>query len=53
MKTIASVETNEFRPNPALATYRAGLTDFLAVLDAERELYTNEDLLAQRRTTRR
>ena len=31
-------------------TYRAGLTDFLTVLDAERELYANEDLLAQSRT---
>ena len=30
--------------------YRAGLTDFLSVLDAQRELYANEDLLAQSRT---
>jgi len=28
---------------------RAGLTGFLSVLDAERELYANEDLLAQSR----
>jgi NodT family efflux transporter outer membrane factor (OMF) lipoprotein len=27
--------------------YKAGLTDFLTVLDAQRELYTNQDLLAQ------
>jgi len=28
----------------------SGLTDFLSVLDAQRELYANEDLLAQSRT---
>jgi len=27
--------------------YRSGLADFLTVLDAERQLYNNEDLLAQ------
>ncbi len=30
--------------------YKAGLTDFLSVLDAERELYANDDLLAQSQT---
>ena len=30
--------------------YRSGLGDFLAVLDAERQLYGNEDLLAQSQT---
>lgn len=30
--------------------YRAGLTDFLSVFDAPRDLYANEDLLAQSRT---
>jgi outer membrane protein TolC len=30
--------------------YKAGLTDFLSVLDAQRELYSDEDLLAQSRT---
>ncbi len=30
--------------------YKAGLTDFLSVLDAQRELYANEDMLAQSRT---
>src|SRR5215471_7641689 len=30
--------------------YKAGLTDFLSVLDAQRTLYEDEDLLAQSRT---
>jgi multidrug efflux system outer membrane protein len=30
--------------------YKAGLTDFLSVLDAQRALYADEDLLAQSRT---
>jgi NodT family efflux transporter outer membrane factor (OMF) lipoprotein len=30
--------------------YRAGLSDFLTVLDAQRELYANQDLLAQSQT---
>ena len=31
--------------------YKSGLVDFLTVLDAQRELYSNEDLLAQSQTT--
>jgi NodT family efflux transporter outer membrane factor (OMF) lipoprotein len=31
--------------------YKAGLTDFLSVLDSQRELYADEDLLARSRTT--
>jgi NodT family efflux transporter outer membrane factor (OMF) lipoprotein len=31
--------------------YRSGLVDFLTVLDAQRELYSNEDLLAQSQTS--
>lgn len=34
----------------ATEQYRAGLTDFLAVLDAQRELYANEDQLVQSQT---
>jgi outer membrane protein, multidrug efflux system len=33
------------------AQYRAGLTDFLTVLDSERTLFENQDLLAQSQTT--
>lgn len=31
--------------------YKSGLVDFLTVLDAQREVYSNEDLLAQSQTT--
>jgi outer membrane protein TolC len=31
--------------------YRAGLADFLTVLDSERTLFSNQDLLAQSQTT--
>lgn len=44
------MNSNEDAVHLASETYRAGLTDFLSVLDAERELYANEDLLAQSRT---
>jgi hypothetical protein len=37
-------------PGTSSELYRAGLTDFPAVLDAQRELYASEDLLAQSRT---
>jgi multidrug efflux system outer membrane protein len=47
----AAVKSNEEAVQLSSETYRAGLTDFLSVLDAERELYANEDLLAQSRTT--
>ena len=46
-----AVKSNEEAVQLSSETYRAGLTDFLSVLDAERELYANEDLLAQSRTT--
>ncbi|MBV9608482.1 MAG: efflux transporter outer membrane subunit [Acidobacteria bacterium] len=45
-----AVKSNEEAVRLSSQTYRAGLTDFLSVLDAERELYANEDLLAQSRT---
>ena len=35
----------------ATEQYKAGLTDFLSVLDAERDLYANEDQLVQSQTT--
>jgi outer membrane protein TolC len=46
-----AVKSNQDAVQLSSETYRAGLTDFLSVLDAERELYANEDLLAQSRTT--
>ena len=45
-----AVASDEQSVRLSTETYRAGLTDFLTVLDAERELYVNEDLLAQSRT---
>jgi outer membrane protein, multidrug efflux system len=45
-----AVRANEEAVKLANDRYRAGLTDFLSVLDAQRELYANEDLLAQSRT---
>ena len=47
----SAVKSNEEAVQLSSETYRAGLTDFLSVLDAQRELYANEDLLAQSRTT--
>jgi outer membrane protein TolC len=35
----------------AAEQYKAGLVDFLSVLDAQRELYANEDQLVQSQTT--
>ena len=46
-----AVRANEEAVKLSTDRYRAGLTDFLSVLDAERELYANEDLLAQSRTS--
>jgi len=46
-----AVRANEEAVTLSNDRYRAGLTDFLSVLDAQRELYANEDLLAQSRTT--
>jgi NodT family efflux transporter outer membrane factor (OMF) lipoprotein len=47
----SAVASNRDAVGLASELYRSGLTDFLSVLDAERELYSNEDLLAQSRTT--
>ena len=46
-----AVRANEEAVRLSNDRYRAGLTDFLSVLDAQRELYANEDLLAQSRTS--
>ncbi|HET7438636.1 MAG TPA: efflux transporter outer membrane subunit, partial [Nitrospira sp.] len=46
-----AVHANEEAVTLSNDRYRAGLTDFLSVLDAQRELYANEDLLAQSRTS--
>jgi len=46
-----AVRANEEAVTLSTDRYRAGLTDFLSVLDAQRELYANEDLLAQSRTS--
>jgi len=46
----SAVKSNEEAVQLSMELYRAGLTDFLSVLDAQRELYANEDLLAQSRT---
>lgn len=45
----SAVRANEEAVKLSRERYRAGLTDFLAVLDAQRELYANEDLFAQSR----
>lgn len=46
----AAVRANQTALDLANVQYRAGLTDFLTVLDSERDLYANEDLLAQSQT---
>jgi len=46
----AAVDSNEVAVELAQAQYRAGLTDFLSVLDAQRELYSTEEQLAQSQT---
>ena len=46
----ASVRASQDAMNLADAQYRAGLADFLTVLDAERTLFTSQDLLAQSQT---
>jgi NodT family efflux transporter outer membrane factor (OMF) lipoprotein len=45
-----AVKSNEESVRLSSELYKAGLTDFLSVLDAQRELYADEDLLAQSRT---
>ena len=46
----AVVRSNRDALNLAETQYRAGLTDFLTVLDSERTLFTNQDALAQSQT---
>jgi NodT family efflux transporter outer membrane factor (OMF) lipoprotein len=46
----SAVKSNEESVQLSSELYKAGLTDFLSVLDAQRELYATEDLLAQSRT---
>ena len=46
----SAVRANEEAVKLSRERYQAGLTDFLAVLDAQREMYANEDLFAQSRT---
>src|SRR5262249_38514743 len=46
----SAVRSNRESVQLASELYKAGLTDFLSVLDAQRELYADEDLLAQSRT---
>jgi NodT family efflux transporter outer membrane factor (OMF) lipoprotein len=46
----SAVRSNEEAVELSSELYKAGLTDFLSVLDAQRELYATEDLLAQSRT---
>jgi NodT family efflux transporter outer membrane factor (OMF) lipoprotein len=46
-----AVEHSQLAVTLADEQYRAGLTDFLSVLDAQRELYANEDQLVQSQTS--
>lgn len=47
----ATVRSDETSFELANVQYKAGLTDFLTVLDAQRQMYANQDLLAQSQTT--
>jgi len=46
----AAVRASQTAVDLATVQYRAGLTDFLTVLQAQRDLYTNQDLLAASQT---
>lgn len=46
----ATVRASQDALNLATDQYRAGLTDFLTVLDSERTLFASQDLLAQSQT---
>ena len=46
-----AVENSQLAVDLATEQYKAGLVDFLSVLDAQRELYANEDQLVQSQTT--
>lgn len=49
-RLAATVHADETAFELANVQYTAGLTDFLTVLDAQREMYANQDLLAQSQT---
>jgi NodT family efflux transporter outer membrane factor (OMF) lipoprotein len=46
-----AVQQSQLAVDLATEQYRAGLVDFLSVLEAQRELYANEDQLAQSQTS--
>jgi outer membrane protein TolC len=46
-----AVEQNQLAVDLAAEQYRAGLVDFLSVLEAQRQLYDNEDQLIQSQTS--
>ena len=46
-----AVEQSQLAVDLSVEQYRAGLADFLSVLDAQRELYANEDQLVQSQTS--
>jgi outer membrane protein TolC len=46
-----AVEQSQLAVDLAMEQYTAGLVDFLSVLDAQRELYANEDQLVQSQTS--
>ncbi len=46
-----AVDQSQLAVDLATQQYRAGLVDFLSVLDAQRELYANEDQLVQSQTS--
>jgi NodT family efflux transporter outer membrane factor (OMF) lipoprotein len=46
-----AVEQNQLAVDLATEQYRAGLVDFLSVLEAQRQLYANEDQLVQSQTS--
>ena len=45
-----AVEQSQLAVDLATEQYRAGLVDFLSVLEAQRELYANEDQFVQSQT---
>ncbi len=46
-----AVQHSQLAVDLATEQYRAGLVDFLSVLEAQRELYANEDQLVQSQTS--
>jgi len=47
----AAAKQSQLAVDLAADQYKAGLADFLSVLDAQRELYANEDQLVQSQTS--